>query len=104
LTPADLPFLGLIKGQVNTYIVRTLHPDPDFNRVVIFTSTSPDLELPNPKYLRLHAAVCRVAHMSGAAGYLDLFDRKVETMKVLARDGSSVDLLGTRLRQVILTA
>lgn len=42
--------------------------------------------------------------MSGAAGYLDLFDRKVETMKVLARDGSSVDLLGTRLRQVILTA
>ncbi|EFI27097.1 hypothetical protein CC1G_15227 [Coprinopsis cinerea okayama7 len=31
------------------------------------TSTLP---LPDPRYLRLHAAICRVAHLSGAAAYL----------------------------------
>jgi len=28
--------------------------------------------LPNPKYLRIHAAICKVARMSGAAGYYAL--------------------------------
>ena len=30
-----------------------------------------ELPLPNPSYLALHAACCRVAHMSGAARSLD---------------------------------
>ena len=38
----------------------------------------------HPRYLWLHAAVCRVAHMSGAAQYLDLFDEELETNNVLA--------------------
>jgi hypothetical protein len=50
------------------------------NRRITFTSTDPSLPLPNPEYLKLHAAVCRVAHMSGAADYLDQLeeDRDVD--------------------------
>ncbi|KAF8868024.1 hypothetical protein BD779DRAFT_1808892 [Infundibulicybe gibba] len=43
-------------------------------RFVTFESTSPGLALPSSEYLGLHAACCRVAHMSGAAGYLDMLD------------------------------
>ncbi|KAF8873783.1 hypothetical protein BD779DRAFT_1679050 [Infundibulicybe gibba] len=43
-------------------------------RFVKFESTSPELELPSPEYLGLHAVCCRVAHMSGAAKYLDTLD------------------------------
>jgi hypothetical protein len=46
--------------------------------IITFTSTDPNLPLPNPEYLKLHAAVCRVAFMSGAAGYLDQEDRDVD--------------------------
>ncbi|KJA18783.1 hypothetical protein HYPSUDRAFT_69697 [Hypholoma sublateritium FD-334 SS-4] len=74
------------------------------SHTITFTSTDPSLPLPNPDYLRLHAAVCRVAHMSGAAGYLDLEDRKVEKLKVLACDGSSADLLSSCLAHVALMA
>jgi hypothetical protein len=41
------------------------------NPTITVTSTEPFLPLPNSHYLRLHAAVCRVAHLSGAAEYLD---------------------------------
>ena len=37
-------------------------------------STKPELPLPSEKYLRIHAACCRLAHMSGAAEYLNLMD------------------------------
>jgi hypothetical protein len=57
----------------------------------------PCLPLPNPDYLRLHAAVYRVAHLSGAAGDLDREDRESERRGVLARDGSSAALLASRL-------
>lgn len=71
---------------------------------IITSSTTTNLELPDPKYLKLHAAVCRVAHMSGAAGYLDLYDRDVEQTGVLARDGSSADVLVSQLHRVLLVA
>jgi len=102
--------LVLISSQNNTYRVCALDPGVGLltmlppNRSITFTSTDPHLPLPNPEYLRLHAAVCRVAHLSGAAGYLDLEDRKVEWLGVLARDGSSADLLASRLRCVALMA
>jgi hypothetical protein len=38
---------------------------------ITFESTDPDLSLPNPDYLRIHAACCRVAHLSGAGEYMD---------------------------------
>ncbi|KAF8880120.1 hypothetical protein CPB84DRAFT_1687711, partial [Gymnopilus junonius] len=58
--------------------------------------------VPNPAYLNLHAAVCRIAHMSGAAGYLYLEDREIEKLKVLSRDGSSAKFLASRLKSVEL--
>ncbi|KXN89770.1 hypothetical protein AN958_05310 [Leucoagaricus sp. SymC.cos] len=94
----------------NTYRVRALDPGVGLltilppHRTITFTSTDPHLPLPNPEYLRLHAAVCRIAHLSGVASYLDLEDREVERSGVLARDGSSADLLASRLRCVALVA
>ena len=73
------------------------------NRLITFTSTDPSLPLPNPEYLKLHAAVCRVAHMSGAAGYLDREDQDVDRIEVLARDGSA-NILASRLTSVTLMA
>jgi len=49
--------------------------------------------LPDPELIALHAACARVAHMSGAAEYLDMLERDAEEMTVLASDGSSSYLL-----------
>jgi hypothetical protein len=96
--------------KVNTYRVCTsvpgiltlqhLGPNP----VITFTSTHHSLPLPNPEYLKLHAAVCRVAHMCGAADYLDQQDRDFDRTAVLASDGSSANLLSSRLKFVSLKA
>ena len=48
------------------------------NPIITFTSTDPSLPVPTPEYLKLHAAVCRVAHMCGAAGYLNQEDRDID--------------------------
>ena len=61
-------------------------------REVHFVAYS-DSPLPNPKYLRIHAHCCRIAHMSGAAKYLDIIYRDMEELKVLAADGTSADVL-----------
>ena len=74
------------------------------NPIITFASTDPSLPLPNCEYLKLHAAVCRVAHMSGVAGYLDQEDRDVDRIGVLARDGSSANLLASRLQYLTLKA
>jgi hypothetical protein len=42
--------------------------------------------------------------MSGAAEYLDLYDRKQEERGVLAHDGTSADFLKARLHRVLLMA
>ncbi|KZP08073.1 hypothetical protein FIBSPDRAFT_840587 [Athelia psychrophila] len=76
----------------------------NITRRVTFTATKANLERPDRRYLRLHAAVCRVAYMSGAAEYLDRCDREHEDRKVLARDGSSAEFLTTRLQRVFLVA
>jgi hypothetical protein len=96
--------------KINTYRVHTLDPNiivlqhlPP-NPIITFTSTDPTLPLPNPEYLKLHAAVCRVAHMCGAADYLDQQDRDFDRTTVLARDGSSANLLASRLKYVSLQA
>ena len=97
-------------GKGNSYrlnttkhrIIALMHLPP--NPIITFTSTDPSLPLPNPEYLKLHAAVCRVAHMSGAAGYLDQEDRDLDRIRVLARDGSSANLLSSRLTYLTLKA
>jgi len=53
----------------------------------------PDYPAPDPRYLRIHAACARVAHLSGAGEYILTVLRDMETTVVLAKDGSSSDLL-----------
>ena len=52
---------------------------------------------PDPRYLRLHAACAQAAHLSGAGEYINNILRDMETTRVLAKDGSSADLLNFRL-------
>ncbi|CDO78046.1 hypothetical protein BN946_scf184724.g10 [Trametes cinnabarina] len=94
-----------IDGQENTYKVvlapaagnlPTVVPIPD---QVTFVSHRPELPLPSPKYLRIHAACCRIAHLSGAAEHLDLIFRDMEELKVLAHDGSSAGVLAYALHR-----
>ena len=79
-----------------------LHLPP--SSIITFTSTDSSLPLPNHEYLKPHAAVCRVAHLSDAAGYLEQEDRDVDRIGVLACDGSSANLLASRLTYLTLKA
>ncbi|KAK0477722.1 hypothetical protein EDD18DRAFT_1087631 [Armillaria luteobubalina] len=72
------------------------------SRVVTFTTPNTNaLPLPSPAYLVIHAACCRVAHLSGAAEYVEKVLREEEeirerigSMCTLAEDGSSMNLFG----------
>ena len=67
----------------------------DLPATVTFTSQHPSYELPDPRYLKMHAACCRVAHMSGVTGYVaDILDDLDEgETRVLSEDGLSGKLL-----------
>jgi hypothetical protein len=54
-----------------------------------------NFDLPDPRYLKMHAACCRVAHMSGASEYMDdiLEDLDKGQTKVLSEDGSGGKIL-----------
>ncbi|KZP20503.1 hypothetical protein FIBSPDRAFT_742124, partial [Athelia psychrophila] len=56
---------------------------------------------PDPRYLKLHAACAQVAHLSGAAKYIDNILRDLEEIRVLANDGSSADLLDFQLSPLV---
>ncbi|GBE88143.1 hypothetical protein SCP_1203730 [Sparassis crispa] len=61
---------------------------------VTFTTIDPELlPVPSPDYLALHAACAKVAHLSGAAEYINKVLRDLEEMPVLSEDGSSARLL-----------
>ncbi|KAF9506060.1 hypothetical protein BS47DRAFT_1277893, partial [Hydnum rufescens UP504] len=45
--------------------------------------------LPNPRFLRLHAAVARVIHMSGATEYVENYLRDLQDTHVFASDGTT---------------
>ncbi|PBK81319.1 hypothetical protein ARMGADRAFT_1020439 [Armillaria gallica] len=96
-------WLHAVENNPNTYVVvstseATLRRLP--NRIVTFTSPNPRaLPLPKPDYLAIHAACCRIAHMSGAADYAEKVLRDEEEIRVqtgsmgnLAADGSSMEL------------
>ena len=55
--------------------------------------TESNIPLPNSEYLRIHAAYCRVAHLSGAAEQMDEILEDLEDMRVLSKDGSSAHAL-----------
>ena len=87
----------------NTYTIRTMkHILGVITTKITFASPDPELELPDPRYLKLHAAICKVAHMSGAAEYMDKHDRDLEELSVLAPDGSSAELFTGHLQRCVL--
>ncbi|KAF9011275.1 hypothetical protein BDQ17DRAFT_1420670 [Cyathus striatus] len=57
--------------------------------------------LPSPVYLEIHASCAKVAHLSGAAEYIERITRDFEKMKVLAEDGSSAILLDNALSMLV---
>ncbi|KAG9225746.1 hypothetical protein CCMSSC00406_0007756 [Pleurotus cornucopiae] len=80
----------------NSYRVKVANPlyFPGGPDVVAFSTPDPEhLPVPSPHLLSLHAACAKVAHLSGAAEYIDNLDREMEATKVLAFDGGSADIL-----------
>ncbi len=62
---------------------------------------NPPSPLPDPEYLRIHAACCRVAHLSGAAEYLNPVYSDTEELSALAEDGSSNEVLEFALQSLV---
>ncbi|KAI3621390.1 hypothetical protein WG66_000044 [Moniliophthora roreri] len=67
---------------------------PKHSRRVLFVSRPFEIgsetrivPLPDPQILAIHATCARVAHMSGAAKYMDEYDRELDDSTVLAADG-----------------
>ena len=59
---------------------------------VTFT-TQDNAPLPDPRFLALHAACAKVAHLSGEGEYIYGVDRDIDTTLVLSKDGSSSRVL-----------
>ncbi|KAH8925826.1 hypothetical protein BT69DRAFT_1077769 [Atractiella rhizophila] len=66
-------------------------------RQVTLTTRDPQLDLPDPKYLGLHSACCRIAHLSGAADYLDKMDRDNHPSSLISLNQEFTDILTARL-------
>lgn len=76
--------------------------DPPIPPQVTLASTDPLIALPNSHYLRIHAACAKVAHLSGAAEYLETILHEWEERPVLASDGGSADVLSFLLARAAL--
>ena len=55
------------------------------------------LPVPSPRYLRLRASCCPVAHLSGAGEYIDKILRDIGERSVLAADALVFALAGARM-------
>lgn len=81
----------------NQYVVRVYRSASVFGApmngdIVTFTdhrNHENNQDLPNPRYLALHAAIAGVIHMSDAAEYLENILGGAENIHVLAGDGST---------------
>ncbi|KAH7887231.1 hypothetical protein F5I97DRAFT_1807702 [Phlebopus sp. FC_14] len=69
----------------------------NLTKKVTLTSTNPQLPLPSPELLALHATCAKVAHFSGASEYIDELDRDKDALKVLSANGESADILAHAL-------
>ena len=95
---------GPQEGSPNTYIIKAtkrthLNSCKTIDGKISLTSASPQLPLPNPGYLEIHAACCRVAHLSGPGEYIDKLLEDLENTRILSEDGSSTHLLSFVLQQ-----
>lgn len=67
---------------------------------VTLTSTDERIPLPDPRYLKVHAACAKIAHLSGAGEYILKLERDMEEMDVLAEDGGSMNVLEYALQAI----
>ncbi|KAJ3795198.1 hypothetical protein GGU11DRAFT_793056 [Lentinula aff. detonsa] len=81
--------------KLNEYKVVVVNRKHAFvpEKPITFKSTDPRLPLPDPQALELHAAACKVAHLSGAAEQFEKYSRDFESTYVLAEDGGSSAVL-----------
>ncbi|PIL28033.1 hypothetical protein GSI_09884 [Ganoderma sinense ZZ0214-1] len=90
------PTFNYQRQQRDCYYVRLAEPlthrSTGMPERVQFVAHS-DHPLPSPRFLQIHAACCRVAHLAGAAEHLDEILDEGEGMKVLDPDGSSARAL-----------
>ena len=59
-------------------------------RFIDYRNQEDTQDLPNPKYLALHAAIAGIIHMSAAAEHIDDILREMGDIHVLANDGSTM--------------
>jgi len=64
---------------------------------ITLSTEKPELPLPDPVLLALHATCCKVAHLSGASEHIDQNYRDADEINVLAEDGTSGDVLSYAL-------
>jgi hypothetical protein len=83
-------------------VVRYITPLRSLPTEIRFTTSNPLLELPDPRFIAIHATCCRAAHLSGAAKYIDDIYRKTEMTYVLADNGSSAEILQFALSRLVL--
>jgi len=105
-------WLEPVPGKGNTYIVAMAEKDRDLLQLLsprprnsVTFKINPDCvalckekgvelpELPSRDLIGLRAACARVAHMSGAAEYIEMIYRDERVTKVMANDGSTGELL-----------
>jgi len=89
-----------LKSQKDCYEANFFGPIPlrDARQFVTFTTKDPEhLPVPAPELLALHATCYKVAHLSGAAEWIDVIYRDADEIGVLAPDGTSADMLGYAL-------
>ncbi|KAI9440706.1 hypothetical protein H4582DRAFT_1938896 [Lactarius indigo] len=97
-----------VEGSPNTYTIKATDMayltlcKADDSRITL-TSASPDLHLPNPVFLEIRAACCRVAHLSGAGEYMDKVLEDLEDTYVLSEDSSSAHVLSFISQQELIT-
>jgi len=79
-------------------------PHPYVRRFITFSTSDPiHLPVPAPELLALHGTCCKVAHLSGAAEYIDMIYRDADEIGVLAPDGTSGDILDYALSSLLNT-
>jgi len=88
------------EGEENTYAIRVTNETHLYSykeNPITLKSAHPDLPLPNPVYLRIHAACYKIAHFSGPSEYMDRISEDVEDIGVLY-DGLSTHVLSFALQ------
>ena len=98
-----------VSDATNTYNVLTfgkVAPRLGLPKTVkLFTSSAAtDAPLPNPAYLALHAAVCRLVWASARAEELTDVLADLEDVTLLAEDGSSANLINIAIYRSLAAA